>query len=97
MSRYEDTRKARLVRKERARILAELERGTRAIHDLLDAPPDTVGGADLWDVLLHVPKLGRSGIKQTCERAQVWPHHRLQDLTEDEVERLKAALPGRVG
>lgn len=96
MNRPTDTTKARHTRVERARILKELEEGKRDIRSLLDLPPDAVQGADVWDVLLRVPNLGRQGIKTCCERSRVWPHHRLGDLLDDEIERLKAALPERV-
>ena len=96
MPRTTDTRKARRTRVERARVLAELEGGKLDIRALLDAPPTSLLGADLWDVLLRVPNLGRRGIQTLCERSGVWVHCKLEDLKYYEVERLKDSLPQRV-
>lgn len=96
MPRNDDTRKARRTRVERARVLGELEEGKLGIRELLDAPPASLMGADLWDVLLRTPNLGRRGIQSLCERTGVWVHCTLEDLKYYEIERLKESLPQRV-
>lgn len=96
MTRTEDTTLARRTRTERLRVYRELEEGTRNIVDLLEEPPGAVEGADLWDVLLHVPNLGRSGIRTICERTQTWPHLKLCDLTIPDRDVIIRALPYRV-
>lgn len=86
---------ARRTRSRRLEIFAQLESSRLSILELLDAPPPAVEGADLWDVLLRVPKLGRSGIRTLCERAQVWPHLQIRELTEAELSRIEDLLPAR--
>lgn len=96
MSRNVDTKQARATRRLRATELRRVERGTYPVRELLQTPPGALDGADLYDVLLRVPNLGRRGIQLTCERARVWPHLKMQDLVEDEIDRLLEALPERV-
>lgn len=96
MPRTSDTTRAHRTRAERADILQGLEQGTVYIVDLIYDPDPCVQAADLYPVLLRVPGLGRSGIKQACQRARVWPHEKLEGLTEDEKLRLVTCLPARV-
>lgn len=96
MSRNTDTTQARATRRLRATELGRVERGVYPVRELLRTPPGPLDGVDLYDVLLRVSNLGRRGIQITCERAQVWPHIKMQDLLEDEVERLIDSLPERV-
>lgn len=96
MPKPTDTRKARRMKAQRGTELARVQRGVYPVRELLRTPPGALDGADLYDVLLRVPRLGRKGIQHTCERAQVWPHLKLCDLLEDEVERLIDSLPERV-
>lgn len=94
--RQTDPTQARETRVERLRILAQLESSELDILELLDAPPSALEAADLWDVLLRVPKLGRQGIRTLCESAQVWPHLQLRELTQHQISRLEECMPKRV-
>lgn len=87
---------ARLVRRRRLEVLAQLESGAVDILDLLEQPPAELKGADLWDVLVKVPGLGRQGVRGTCERAAVWPHLTVGTLLPEEIKRLYESLPDRV-
>jgi len=96
MPRKLNTAKAHRIRRERAEILLGVERGTVHIVDVIYAPPDCLKGADLYPVLMRVPKLGRSGIKRICQRSRVWPHEKMGELKEHERLRLVTCLPARV-
>jgi hypothetical protein len=96
MPRPTDTRKARGTRRERADILQGLERGTVQIVDLIKDPDPCVQTADLWDVLMRTPGLGRSGIKRVCQQSMVWPHEKIGDLSVFEKRRIIDCLPERM-
>lgn len=86
---------ARSVAVRRARTLREVREGKISVQTLLVEPPEALEGADLWDALRNVPKLGRTGIETLCTKAMVWPHRKLGELKVDEVSRLLAHLPPR--
>jgi hypothetical protein len=51
--------RANEVRVSRAQLKKELKAGRVRIDDLLDDPPEYVGTAKVFDILLAVPKFGR--------------------------------------
>jgi hypothetical protein len=52
-------RRANEIRVERARLKKELKSGRVMIEDVLADPPEFVGTAKVFDMLLAVPKFGR--------------------------------------
>lgn len=96
MPRSSDTTRAHEARSERSEILLEIEKGTRQIVDVIQDPPAALRGADLYPVLMRVPKLGRKGVEDCCTRARVWPHIKLGELTRYEQKQLIICLPERV-
>lgn len=57
--RMEALRRANEVRVRRASLKKELKAGNIRIDELLDDPPEYVGTAKVFDILLAVPKFGR--------------------------------------
>jgi len=98
MAKRYDTLHARRVRKQRAHILTRLEEGRVVFLDVLEAKRtgfQVLRRADVWEILLHVPRLGRNGARQVCERAGVWPHTRIGELSSAQRQALLDHLPPR--
>jgi hypothetical protein len=57
--RMDALRRANEIRVERARLKKELKSGRVMIEDVLADPPEFVGTAKVFDMLLAVPKFGR--------------------------------------
>lgn len=80
-------------------INAELQRihsGELHIQDVLTDPEDyEIRRCDVYDVLNHVPKLGKTGVRRILTKAKVWPHDRIQDLDDAEIQRILRYLPPR--
>ena len=55
----EALRRANEIRVRRARLKKDLKAGTVRLDEILDEPPDYVGTAKVFDMLLAVPKFGR--------------------------------------
>ena len=55
----EALRRANEIRVRRARLKKDLKAGTVHLDEILDEPPDYVGTAKVFDMLLAVPKFGR--------------------------------------
>ncbi len=55
----EALRRANEIRVRRARLKRDLKAGTVRLDEILDEPPDYVGTAKVFDMLLAVPKFGR--------------------------------------
>lgn len=51
--------RANEIRVRRARLKKDLKSGTVRLDEILDEPPDYVGTAKVFDMLLAVPKFGR--------------------------------------
>ena len=57
--RMEALRRANDIRVRRARLKKDLKDGRVRVEDILADPPDYVGTAKVFDVLMAVPKFGR--------------------------------------
>jgi hypothetical protein len=57
--RMDALRRANEIRVQRARLKKELKSGMVMIEDVLADPPEFVGTAKVFDMLLAVPKFGR--------------------------------------
>lgn len=88
MPRSYNTKEARNARILRAAEYKQVERGVYTLRSLLREPPASLEGADLYDVLLHYPEVGRVTAEKLCTRAEVWPHRALEDLLEHEIAKL---------
>ena len=57
--RMEALKRANEIRVQRARLKRDLKDGKVRIHEILEAPPDFVSTAKVFDMLVAVPKFGR--------------------------------------
>ncbi len=57
--RMDALRRANEVRVRRAKLKKELKTGVVSIDEVLDNPPEYVGTAKVFDILLAAPKFGR--------------------------------------
>ena len=94
-SRQKALRKARKTRRLVAAAFTSLENGQLTLWSVLEDPPDVLKHVDIWDVMRRSPKLGREGTTKCLQRAKVWPHITLGNLTEEERSAIRANLPER--
>lgn len=87
---------AREAKAKRDAVLYELAEGDRVLSAVLRHPPEPLAKTDLYDILLSTPGLGREGVRQVCERARVWPHTHMKDLSSIQRALIIKALPKRV-
>jgi hypothetical protein len=88
---------ARTVRSDRAKLLAELRAGTRSPRDVFEhRAPSCALEMDAYDILLAVRGLGRERCRTIFERADVWPHTHVDELSTSQVEAILLELPARV-
>lgn len=89
-------RKAREIRSVVTSQYSELRDGRITIREVIENPEDyEIGRCDLYDVLIHVPKLGKAGIRKILHRGRIWPHMRVVDLTEQQRHYIITHLPPR--
>jgi hypothetical protein len=71
--RMDALRRANDIRVRRARLKKDLKEGRVHIEQILDAPPEYVSTAKVFDILMAVPKFGRvkaSRFLNTCRISQ---------------------------
>ncbi len=82
------------IRSARARLKRDLKAGRASIHDLLQAPPDYVATAKVFDMLLAVPKYGRVKANRVLQQCRVSSVKTIGGLSERQrrelIERLRA-------
>lgn len=91
-----DIAAARDRRRARATALADLASGRLAATAAVREPPAALSGVDLYDVLKKCPGLGRESVRIVCERAGVWPHTPMTELSEAQRSAVILALPPRL-
>jgi hypothetical protein len=91
-----DIEEARQAKAARASALEDLREGSLKPADCLRKPPDALKKTDIWEILLASKHLGKEGARTILERARVWPHTRLGDLTRTEKYAIIKELPERV-
>jgi hypothetical protein len=84
---------ARYKRQQKARALQAVESGYWPVRVVLARIPDALGNTDIWAVLMHAPTLGSKGAREVLERAAVFPHTKLGQLTRRERGDILRALP----
>jgi hypothetical protein len=87
---------ARYKRQQKARALQAVESGYWPVRVVLARIPDALGNTDIWAVLMHAPTLGSKGAREVLERAAVFPHTKLGQLTRRERGDILRALPPRI-
>lgn len=87
---------ARSQRAARATALADLAAGRLSATEAVREPPAALRAADVYDVLRKCPGLGRESVRRVCERAGVWPHTPMAELSEAQRSAIILALPPRL-
>lgn len=87
---------AREQRRAQSQALADLSVGKLVATAVVREPPEPLRCVDLYDVLRKCPGLGREGVRRICERAAVWPHTPLSELTEAQRSAVILNLPARL-
>lgn len=88
-------RKARKIRTLQTAQLNQLESGLSVIEDVLRTPSDALKRVSIHTLLIRTPGIGEKGSEKICKTANVWPTHRLGNLSKKERDDLIAALPVR--
>lgn len=91
-----DMNRVREGRSEKREALHALESGVTHIEGLLRTPDGPLAKTDLWDLLLHTPKLNRKGATRVCMESGVFAHKQLGQLSDHERELVVTSLPKRV-
>lgn len=86
---------ARAQRSAQADAMRSLSDGSKSAAEALSEPPTALLSADVYDVLMRCASLGRESVRRTLERAGVWPHTRLGELSPEQRQAIVAALPPR--
>lgn len=94
VSKTKRLRNARKKRTKAARILGHLEDGAYPLENLLYNPVG-IGHVRLYTLMKRTPGLGEQGIKRCLFKAKVYPMTRLDQLSQEEVERVVHYLPPR--
>src|SRR4051812_42078309 len=96
-SRTSNLQRAREIRSAINAELANMRDGHITIQDVLKSPQDyEMIRLDVYDVLIHVPKLGKAGVKKLLLDSKIWPHDKFWELTNRQREGILCRLPPRV-
>lgn len=87
---------ARSVKSARAALLARLGSGELSLRKVIKLPPVELREAEVYYVCIAARGLGRTGTRTVFERAGVWPHLIMDELTTAQRAQLIRELPARV-
>lgn len=88
--------RARRARAAQGVALAGLATGRIPLSEALRHPPKALRSVDLYVCLMRTPGMGKDRCRQVCERAHVWPHLTLEELSIDQRMALINELPMRI-
>lgn len=86
---------ARAAKAARDSWIRKLGEGRVKASAVLRKPPEPLKKTDIWEILLACRGLGREGVRVILERAVIWPHTGLGELTKNERYRIIKCLPKR--
>ena len=95
-SRQRRLAKGRKMRAQAGQKLKAIEDGSESVREVLLKNPRSMRSIRLWTLLCKAPHFGEKGVKRTLEKSEVWPTTRLGNLTQEDREKVLAALPPRV-
>jgi hypothetical protein len=87
---------ARRVRAERSEALRKLRSGELSLRKVLTRTPVALQEADAYEVFIAARGLGKEGCRLVFERAGVWPHRIMDELSREHRTALARELPSRV-
>jgi hypothetical protein len=85
-------RHANEIRTRRAQLKRDLKAGRVLIHQVLQDPPEWVGTAKVFDMLLAVPKYGRVKANKVLTQVRVSPSKTIGGLSERQRTELVSLL-----
>ena len=88
--------KARKGRAKRGTALAALAQGRYPLRDAVRDPPKTLVTCPLYRVLQAAPGMGPQKVRDTCERANVWPLLQLGELSPHQRQSVIDNLPNSI-
>src|SRR5213082_3606745 len=95
VQRMEALNKANDIRSRRARLKRDLKAGRQPIHELLLQPPQYLGTAKVFDLLLAVPKYGRVKVNKILTQCKISPSKTVGGLSERQRRELVAFMRRR--
>lgn len=87
---------ARRVRAQRSEAMRKLRSGELSLRRVLTRTPAALAEADVYEVFFATRGLGKEGCRLAFERAGVWPHRIMDELTREQRASLLRELPKRV-
>lgn len=95
-SRTSNLQRAREIKSLINAELANMRDGYITIRDVLESPQDyEMRRLDVYDLLMHTPKLHKDGVRKVFIDTGIWPHYRVDELTTEQCDRLLKYLPPR--
>lgn len=94
-SRQRRLKTARKVRRQIRGSFDALRTGRVTIEDVLRTPPDALGRVSIYQVMLHAPGLGPTGIKKCLQKSKIWPEDKLGQVSQEDRETVIKNLPPR--
>jgi hypothetical protein len=89
--RMDALRRANDIRVKRAQLKRDLKTGSVQVEEILSNPPDYVGTAKVFDMLMAVPKFGRVKAARFLNQCRISPSKTIAGLSDrqrDELVRL---------
>lgn len=80
------------IRTRRAQLKRDLKAGRTSIHALLEAPPEFLETAKVFDMLLAVPKYGRVKANKVLTTCRISPSKTIGGLSERQRNELVGLL-----
>ena len=93
--RLDALERANQVRTKRAALKRDLKGGRCSIHDLLTNPPEFIGTAKVFDMLLAVPKYGRVKTNKILTQCRISPSKTIGGLSQRQRDELVSLLRSR--
>ncbi len=90
--RMDALNRANVIRTARAQLKRDLKSGRTSIHDLLLEPPEYVGTAKVFDMLLAVPKYGRVKVNKVLVQCRISPSKTIGGLSQRQRTELVSML-----
>src|SRR5437660_4971280 len=82
VQRMEQLQRANDIRRRRAELKRDLKAGRQPIDELLLGPPDYLGTAKVFDLLLAVPKYGRVKVNKILSQCRISPSKTIGGLSQ---------------
>lgn len=83
------------IRTQRAQLKKDLKAGRQTINQLLLDPPEWLGSAKVFDIILAVPKYGRVKVNRILNQCRISPSKTIGGLSERQRNELVALLRSR--